>query len=94
MLEEHEWKEFFPIYEASMVSAKQYVLEHKTRSGLEFVFQPALDKWFEMTGFRETNINAVWHHRASAYGPPCGGCGKPLRTPEARFCAECGWKPG
>lgn len=26
----------------------------------------------------------------SWYGPPCPHCGKPLRTSQARFCAECG----
>jgi len=23
-------------------------------------------------------------------GPPCASCGTPLRTPQARLCAECG----
>jgi len=47
---------------------------------------------YEMfTGTEETNPNAVWHHVASQYGPPCPECGKPLRTPRARLCAACGW---
>jgi len=49
-----------------------------------------LDEYNRLTGFRETNPNAVWHHRISLYGPPCGSCGKPLRTPVATFCAACG----
>ena len=43
------------------------------------------------TGMVETNPNAVWHHVVDQYGPPCEDCGKPLRTPWARFCASCGW---
>ena len=42
------------------------------------------------TGVPETNPNAVWHHVASLYGPPCRACGKPLRTPVAKLCAACG----
>ncbi|HEU4556665.1 MAG TPA: hypothetical protein VFS20_02405 [Longimicrobium sp.] len=43
------------------------------------------------TGVEETVPNAVWHHVASLYGPPCRDCAKPLRTPQAKLCAACGW---
>jgi len=46
------------------------------------------------TGVEEDVVNAVWHHKASLYGPPCPACGKPLRTPQARLCAACGWGMG
>jgi hypothetical protein len=49
-----------------------------------------LDEYNRITGFGETNPNAVWHHRLSLYGPVCNSCGKPLRSPTARFCAACG----
>ena len=50
---------------------------------------------YEMfTGVRETVVNAIWHHVASRYGPPCPECGKPLRTSKARLCAACGWGMG
>jgi hypothetical protein len=52
--------------------------------------QGALDLYYRITGFRETNVNAIWHHRLSQFGPPCAACGKPLRTPRAKFCAACG----
>lgn len=55
--------------------------------------QLALDFYFELTSFRETNINAIWHHMTCLYGPPCQECGKPLRTPKARWCAACGATP-
>jgi hypothetical protein len=49
-----------------------------------------LEEYYSMTGHRETNPGALWHHRVSLYGPPCGACGKPYRTPQALFCAACG----
>ncbi len=52
----------------------------------------ALVFYQELTGFPETNVKALWHHRLSLYGPPCTHCGKPLRTPQAKFCAAC-WHP-
>lgn len=53
-------------------------------------FGPVLEEYQQITGFHETNINAFYHHVASYYGPPCGTCGKPLRTPKARLCVACG----
>jgi hypothetical protein len=53
-------------------------------------FSPVLREYERITGFHETNINALYHHVISLYGPPCSNCGKPLRSPRARFCAACG----
>lgn len=53
-------------------------------------FRPALELYERMTGVRETNPNAIWHHRLAAYGPSCTLCERPLRTPQARHCAACG----
>jgi hypothetical protein len=50
------------------------------------------DGYNDLTGFGETNPYAVFHHVLSLYGPPCEGCGLPLRTPRARLCAAC-WRP-
>lgn len=50
----------------------------------------ALRAYQEITGFQESNPNALWHHRINLYGPPCDACGKPLRTEHAKFCAACG----
>ena len=44
----------------------------------------------EITGFPESNANALFHHRLSLYGPPCHSCGKPLRTPQETYCPMCG----
>ncbi len=53
--------------------------------------QPMLEMYRLLTGFIETNPNAVLHHEVDQYGSPCPQCHKPLRTAEARFCAACGF---
>ena len=52
-------------------------------------FGPVLNEYERITGFHETNINALYHHRSSLYGSPCGNCGKPLRRPQAKMCGTC-----
>jgi hypothetical protein len=91
MLDESEWKIIAPFlfniehlrrfaegYPVSLAEARDNGL------GLS-----ALAKYEELTGRRETDVNAVRDHRATMYGPPCKKCGKPLRTFKARFCAGC-----
>jgi hypothetical protein len=58
-------------------------------NGRERMFGPALIEFERLTGFRETNPNAMYHHVLSIYGPPCAHCGKPLRTPRAKVCGSC-----
>jgi hypothetical protein len=48
-----------------------------------------LADYVRITGFHETNPVAVYHHRLSLYGPACGHCSKPLRTPRSRTCGNC-----
>jgi hypothetical protein len=59
--------------------------------GVSKRYQPLLEMYRLLTGFVETNPNAVLHHEVEQYGPPCPQCCKPLRTPQARFCAACGF---
>ena len=58
-------------------------------STTERMFGPVLNEYERITGIRETNPNAIFHHVLSKYGPPCAHCGKPLRTPRAKMCAAC-----
>jgi hypothetical protein len=53
---------------------------------------PVLEENERITGLKETNPNAIYHHRLSLYGAPCRFCGKPLRTPQAKVCGS-GMKP-
>ena len=82
-----------------MLDEDEYQLvtgKHGPKSGgnlaekIESFHGPVLREYERITGFHETNGNAVYHHRLSLYGPPCSACGKPLRTPQAKFCAACG----
>lgn len=44
----------------------------------------------EITGRYETSPYALFHHVSRFFGPDCQNCGRPLRTPKASYCAECG----
>jgi hypothetical protein len=93
MLTEEEWEEVVPLLRRSIEDVQAYRTRNDVtlKAAMEESFgQAALGKYEELTGFKETNVNAVWHHRASMYGAPCTGCGKPLRTPQAKLCAACG----
>src|SRR5271165_941925 len=82
MLDEDEFK---------LVTSKRGAKEGESKNDMwERLFGPVLREYERITGFHETNPNAVYHHRLSLYGPPCVNCGKPLRTTRARFCAACG----
>jgi hypothetical protein len=50
-----------------------------------------IDMYRVLTGFSETNPNAIWHHRIELYGPDCPSCKRPLRTRDARYCVFCGY---
>jgi hypothetical protein len=91
MLTENEWLLVDP------VSLIEDIKRHREETGcsLAEAYQNtagyrALAAYESLTGFRETNPFALMHHRLKLFGPPCHNCGKPLRTPSANFCAECG----
>ena len=55
-------------------------------------FKELLDYYNDLTGFGETEPNAIMHHSLEQIGPDCDNCGKPYRTPKAKICAACGNK--
>jgi hypothetical protein len=80
---------------------KDFVLNEIERKGVKdyvwlednVVFQQLryfVEMYRVITGFPETNPNAIFHHVISLYGPDCPNCKKPLRTPIARYCVYCG----
>jgi hypothetical protein len=80
MLDEEEYTDALRLYGEGM---------HVKGAPREQRMRPLLDRYEQMTGFKETNPNAVMHHRLLMYGPPCKRCGKPLRTPKAKLCGAC-----
>jgi hypothetical protein len=52
-------------------------------------FGPVLAEYERITGLKETNPNAIYHHRLSLCEPPCRFCGRPLRTLRAKLCGSC-----
>jgi hypothetical protein len=92
-LEEHEWEQVLPLLRSSALEIMRDRREHDVplSEAKDAVYgRAAFERYFEITGVRETELKALWHHRLNRLGPPCRVCGKPLRTPRAKFCAACG----
>ena len=92
MLDERDWQQI-GAPEGNLVRAmKDYQKAHGVSLAVakEEAPKQILARYKSLTGFEETNVNALYHHCVELYGPPCHVCGKPLRTPVARRCVECG----
>jgi hypothetical protein len=92
MLNEEEYAEVSRLYSGGIRATKEF----RERWGVplkdaltEERFRPVRDAYERLTGMKESNQNAIMHHRLSLYGPPCKNCHKPLRTPRAKLCASC-----
>lgn len=86
MLDEDEYQKAYLLYGKGFHNFGVSLKKRQER------FKELLDYYFELTGFIETEPNAIMHHRIELYGPPCENCGKPYRTNRAAFCAACGHK--
>jgi hypothetical protein len=92
MLDEKEWSEIEPLLGRHIETIRSI----RAAGGLSLAearkkaVNPACQRYKEITGFDETNGDAIWHHRRSLYGQDCPKCGKPLRTPRASYCVACG----
>lgn len=85
MLDEEEYKIASKLYRNGFETGKCSMTRKKR-------FKDLLDYYKDLTGFEETNPNAIMHHRIELYGSACENCSKPYRTPKASFCAACGNK--
>ena len=95
MLDEAEWTLLSPLLSDQIQAIKNYLAARNAslEEARKAVGAEALRAYKQMTGFEETNVDALYHHRLSLYGPPCPRCAKPFRTPKASFCAACGFRP-
>ena len=96
MLTDEEWLLVAPHLSNAADQIKRYREEHAcslTEATQKGFGQAALATYERLTGFKETNVNALFHHRLNIYGSPCQSCGKPFRTPRARHCANCSAEP-
>jgi hypothetical protein len=85
MLDEAEYKIASHLYRDGFKTGKCNMTRKKR-------FKDLLDYYKELSGFEETNPNAIMHHRIELYGSACENCSKPYRTSKAAFCAACGHK--
>jgi len=67
-------------------------IKNSLKAPIKQNFKKLLDYYNGLTGFEETNPNAIMHHFVEMYGPDCENCGKPYRTETAAFCPKCGNK--
>jgi hypothetical protein len=91
MLDENEFAAVQEAFHAAFSPADRSTGTSASESaGVDARFAPVLALYQKLTGFTETNSNAVMHHRLSLYGGPCAVCSKPLRSPSAKICVACG----
>jgi len=92
MLDEEEFAKVARLYSDSISATKEFRERHGVPLkdvSIPERFRPVRDEYERLTGYKETNQNAIMHHRLSLYGPPCKHCQRPLRTPKAKLCASC-----
>jgi len=92
MLDEVEYSQIARLYNESMKATKEFrKLWNIPLEGISINerFRPGRDEYEHLTGVKESNENAIMHHRLSLYGPPCKRCQRPLRTPKAKLCGSC-----
>jgi hypothetical protein len=90
--DETEWDEI----EKVLVRYVDAIREYREKHGCDLetartqVLPGVERKLSGITGVAD--IDDLWHHRRREWGPECPRCHYLLRTPEASFCAHCGWE--
>ena len=98
MVNEAEFRQL----ERAYASGTQAIKDYRARRNTSLAETPIADlrrplrqlyaRFCRKAGFDPVVVapNHILKHRLAAFGPQCHACGRPLRTPAAARCAECG----
>jgi len=94
MLSDEEYLRIQQALRERLAAVKGYRKEHGTSIEVaQRNIRPVSTAYYErLTGQVLASANDLYHVQASLYGPDCSACQKPLRTPRAKMCAECGFQ--
>ncbi len=93
MLDESEFAVVAHVHRQCTAAVKAYREQHGAtlaNTPRADLMRPVLETYRELTGVNAGDPDHVLKHRLALIGPPCTACGRPLRTPQASFCAACG----
>lgn len=93
MLDEEEYARIHQLFGEAMKGDGAYREKHglsMSQLSMDERFRPVVKEYERLTGVAGLHHNTIMHHRMFLFGPPCGNCGKPLRTPNAKLCVSCG----
>ena len=98
-LEEDEWQQISPLLEGRVEALKEYKQRHKcdTETAERICDAELIAKLKDLAGMSGINYetaiyHGLKHHRLKDWGEECPKCGYLLRTAQAKFCANCGWR--
>lgn len=92
MFDDHEFKSISQAYAECTKRLKSLKSSELSEIEKEKFYNPFFDvvKSFTKDNSFDFEIYEVLKHQISRFGPPCPVCEKPLRTPKAKKCVECG----
>src|SRR5690349_15306513 len=92
MLEPSEHARVLELYHAALRSLKipKQGVTPDSAAVMRQQLAPVRELYASFTGLPDADAHAILQHALALYGPQCGVCGKPLRTPRAALCAACG----
>jgi peptide methionine sulfoxide reductase MsrB len=95
MLSEQEYDYIHALwYQCVQAKSKLNRRDRDSEEKVRGVFRPFNEAYFSLTGEPGIYPCFTLYHRRADFGPLCSQCGKPLRTPRAKFCAGCGQVSG